>query len=92
MKVNLERQRNEALAAPEGGGSPPIEQRVAAADPDAVGALCTALYPPLAAIANRNEALGEQSCSSRSAALTPMSQDSTSGAITRHPAHNLFHR
>src|SRR5215470_70072 len=37
MKVNLERQRNEALAAPEGGGSSPIEQRVAAADPDAVG-------------------------------------------------------
>src|SRR5713101_7742820 len=123
MKDNLKRQRNEALVIPESGGSPRVEQRVSAADceainaaldangfatmaglldaeacgaiarlytednrfrshvhmarhgfgcgeykyfayplPDAVGALRTALYPPLASIANRwNDALGEKS-------------------------------
>jgi hypothetical protein len=123
MKDNLKRQRNEALVVPDGGRSPRIEQRLAAADwaainaaadadgfaimtglldaeacaaiarfypegnrfrshinmarhgfgrgeykyfayplPDAVAALRTALYPPLASIANRwNETLGEES-------------------------------
>ena len=37
MKDNLKRQRNEALAIPD-GGSPRVEQRVAAADWNAVNA------------------------------------------------------
>jgi len=38
MTDNLKRQRNEAPATPEGGGSPRVEQRVSAADWDAINA------------------------------------------------------